>query len=190
MRAEIPAAGGRLRCILRREFESRSHASGHIIASPRQAVLKRAERERAVFEIVAALALVGVLALSFLPSESVDPLRLNMGDMADLAHVVAYAVLAAATLLSVPRQALTMRRGAAAVLVISLLGIAIELLQPFAGRTASIVDFAGNEIGVAMGMALFWAYRQVGRARNARRYPGNGEASLALRRCRDSQEKC
>lgn len=123
-------------------------------------MLKRADPERAVFEIVAALALAGVLALSFLPSESVDPLRLNI-DTTDFAHVVAYAVLAAATLLSLQKQALTVRRGALAVLAISLLGIAVELLQPLAGRTASVIDFAGNEVGIAGGIALCWVYRHL-----------------------------
>jgi VanZ family protein len=129
-------------------------------------VLTRTFSERAAFEIVAVLALVGVLVLSFLPSETVDPLRLKVGDSIDIGHVAAYAVLAGATMLSLARQALTLGRGAAVVLSISLLGIAIELLQPMAGRTASVVDFAENEIGIAGGIVLFWAYRRVGRDRN------------------------
>jgi VanZ family protein len=131
-----------------------------------QVVLTPNDSERTAFGIVAVLALVGVLVLSFIPSESVDPLRPNIGDSTDIAHVVAYALLAAATLLSLPGQALTLRQGAWVVFTISLLGIAIELLQPMAGRTASVIDFAGNEIGIAGGIVLFWAYRRVGRARN------------------------
>jgi VanZ family protein len=126
-------------------------------------VLTQADLERAAFRIVAALSLVGVLVLSFLPSESVDPLRLNVGNSTDIAHVVAYALLAASTMLSLPRQAFMLRPGAAVVLAISLLGIAIELLQPMAGRTASVVDFAGNEIGIAGGFVLLWLYRRVER---------------------------
>ena len=126
-------------------------------------MLTEADFERAAFRIVAALSLMGVLVLSFLPSESVDPLRPMLGDSTDIAHVVAYALLAASTMLSLPRQALMLRQGAAVVLTISLLGIAIELLQPMAGRTASVVDFAGNEIGIAGGFVLLWLYRRVER---------------------------
>jgi uncharacterized membrane protein len=129
-------------------------------------VLTRTVSEQAAFEAAAVLALVGVLVLSFLPPDTVDPLHLKIGDSIDIGHVVAYAVLAATTLLSRPRQSLTLWRGAAVVAAISLLGIAIELLQPIVGRTTSFVDFMENEIGIAGGIVLFRAYRQVGRARN------------------------
>lgn len=120
--------------------------------------------EQTVFQVLAALVLAGVLVLSFLPPDSVDPWRLKIGDSIDIGHLVAYAALAATTLLSRPR--LTLWQGAAVVAAISLLGIAIELLQPIAGRTTSFVDFVENEIGIAGGIVLFWAYRQVWRARN------------------------
>jgi VanZ family protein len=129
-------------------------------------VLTPAVSEQAVFRPLAAITLVGVLVLSFIPSEAMDPLRLNIDDSIDITHIVAYALLVATTMLSLPSQALTFWRGAAIVVAISLLGIAIELLQPIVGRTTSVVDFAENEIGIAGGIALFWAYRQVGRARN------------------------
>jgi VanZ family protein len=123
--------------------------------------LTPAVSEQTVFQVLAALVLTGVLVLSFLPPDSVDPLRLQIGDSIDIGHVVAYAVLAATMLLSRPRQSLTLWQGAAVVAAISLLGIAIELLQPIVGRTTSVVDFAENEIGIAGGIALFWAYRRV-----------------------------
>lgn len=150
----------------------------------------QAESERVFFGSTAALTLAGVLVMSFLPSESVDPLRPMLGDSTDIAHVVAYALLAASTMLSLPRRAFALGQGAAVALATSVLGIAIELLQPLAGRTASIVDFAGNETGIAVGMALAWAYRQVGGARAAVGSVATGEAAIALRRRRDSQEKC
>jgi hypothetical protein len=150
----------------------------------------RADSERTAFSIVAVLALMGVLALSFLPSDSVDPLRLKVGDTTDMAHVVAYALLAGATMLSLPGQALALRQGALVVFAISLLGIAIELLQPVVGRTASVVDLAGNEIGIAGGFALFWAYRQVGRARNGSGHRGDGQAATPPQTCRGTREKC
>jgi hypothetical protein len=87
--------------------------------------------EHIVFRIVSVLLLLGVLAMSFLPSESVDPFRLNIGNSVGIGHIVAYALLAGATMLSVPRQALILWRGVGIVFTISLLGLAIELLQPW-----------------------------------------------------------
>jgi hypothetical protein len=95
---------------------------------------------------------VGVLVLSFLPSDSVDPIRLRLG------HSVAYALLVGATMLSIPRQALTLWRGIGIVFAISLLGLAIELLQPLVGRTTSAVDFTENEAGIVGGIAIFRGY--------------------------------
>lgn len=114
--------------------------------------------EHGVFRIVAASVLLGVLVLSFLPSDSVDPMRLDIGYTGDIGHVLAYALLAGAAMLSVPRQALTLRYGVGIVFTISLLGVAIELLQPLVGRTTSVVDFTENEVGIAGGIALFYGY--------------------------------
>ena len=114
--------------------------------------------EHAFFKIVSLLALVSVLVLSFLPSELVNPIRLNIGNSVDIGHLVAYALLAGATMLSVPRQALTLSRGAGIALMISLLGSAIELLQPLVGRTASVVDFTENVVGIVCGIAIFHGY--------------------------------
>lgn len=107
---------------------------------------------------VSVFVLVGVLVASFLPPETVDPLRMHAGASIDIGHLGAYALLSAATLLSVPRQSLTLWRGIGIILMISLLGLAIEVLQPLAGRTTSIEDFAWNEIGIACGVALFCGY--------------------------------
>ena len=114
--------------------------------------------EHIVFRIVSVFLLLGVLAMSFMPSDSVDPLRLNIGNSVDIGHIVAYALLAGATMLSVPRQALTLWRGVGIVFAISLLGLAIELLQPLAGRTTSVVDFTENEVGIVSGMTIFCGY--------------------------------
>jgi VanZ family protein len=129
--------------------------------------------EHAYFRIVAASVLTGVLVVSFLPSDTVDPFRLEMGYSIDISHVLAYALLAFAAILSVPRQALSFLRGVSVVVAISLLGFGIELLQPLVGRTTSIVDFAENEIGVAGGIAIFFGYLYVEkiRARNSNMRP-------------------
>ena len=102
------------------------------------------------------MVLVAVVVLSFLPSESADPMRVFSWNSVDLSHVVAYAALAGTALLSVSKP--TLWQGIGLVLAISFLGLAIEVLQPLVGRTTSIVDFTENEIGVAVGIAMFCAY--------------------------------
>jgi VanZ family protein len=106
-----------------------------------------------VCRVAAVLVLIAVLVLSFLPSDSADPMRVFSWNSVDLSHVVAYAALAGTALLAVPK--LTLWRGTGIVLAISLLGLAIEVLQPLVGRTTSVVDFTENEIGVAVGIAIF-----------------------------------
>jgi VanZ family protein len=110
----------------------------------------------AVCRIASVLVLITVLVLSFLPSDTSDPMRVFSWNSVDLSHVVAYASLAGAALLSVPK--LTLRQGMGMVFAISLLGLAIEVLQPLVGRTTSIVDFTENEVGVALGIAIFCGY--------------------------------
>jgi len=102
------------------------------------------------------MVLVAVVVLSFLPSESADPMRVFSWNSVDLSHVVAYAALAGTALLSVPKP--TLWQGIGLVLAISFLGLAIEVLQPLVGRTTSIVDFTENEIGVAVGIGMFCVY--------------------------------
>jgi VanZ family protein len=109
-----------------------------------------------VCRITSVLVLIAVLVLSFLPSDASDPMRLFSWNSVDLSHVVAYAALAGAALLSVPK--LTLWQGIGIVFAISLLGLAIEVLQPLVGRTTSVVDFTENEVGVALGIAIFCLY--------------------------------
>ena len=109
-----------------------------------------------VCRITSVLVLIAVLVLSFLPSDASDPMRLFSWNSVDLSHVVAYGSLAGTALLSVPR--LTLWKGMGIVFAISLLGLAIEVLQPLVGRTTSIVDFTENEVGVAIGIAIFCVY--------------------------------
>ncbi len=126
----------------------------------------------AVFRIASVLVLIAVLVLSFLPSDSADPMRVFSWNSVDLSHVVAYASLAGAALLSVPK--LTLWQGIGIVVTISLLGGVIELLQPLVGRTTSVVDFAENEVGVAIGIAIscvYWFGQKI-RARGKR--PADG----------------
>lgn len=125
-----------------------------------------------VCRIASVLVLIAVLALSFLPSDSADPMRVFSWNSVDLSHVVAYASLAGAALLSMPR--LTLWQGIGIVFAISLLGLAIELLQPLVGRTTSVVDFAENEVGVAVGIAIFCGYWFGQKIRSRGKRPAGG----------------
>ncbi len=119
-------------------------------------MLTRTASLHTVCRVAAVLVLIAVLVLSFLPSDSADPMRVFSWNSVDLSHVVAYAALAGTALLSVPR--LRLWSGIGLVFAISLLGLAIEVFQPLVGRTTSVVDFAENEVGVAVGIAIFCVY--------------------------------
>lgn len=123
-----------------------------------------------VCRVAAVLVLVAVLVLSFLPSDSADPMRVFSWNSVDLSHVVAYAALAGTALLSVHK--LTPWQGIGIVFAISLLGLAIEVLQPLVGRTTSIVDFTENEVGVAVGIAVFCVYWVGQKIRARDKHPG------------------
>ena len=66
-------------------------------------MLTQTTLEYAIFRILAVLALVGVLVSSFLPPSRVDPFRLRIGHSVDIGHLLAYAFLVGATMLSIPR---------------------------------------------------------------------------------------
>ena len=86
------------------------------------------------FRIVSVLLLIGVLVLSFLPPDLLSLTRWDLG------HPVAYALLVVATLLSLPRRRQTFWMALGVIIAITLLGLAIELLQPLTGRTTSAMD--------------------------------------------------
>ena len=127
--------------------------------------------EYTVFKIFSAVELVGVLVLSFLPPDSVEPIRLRIGDSPEIGHVVAYALLVCGMLLSIRREMLTLWRGAAIAAALSALGLAIELLQPLVGRSTSVIDFAENEMGIVAGIVMFSAWFFVESARAIVRRP-------------------
>jgi hypothetical protein len=97
---------------------------------------------------VAVAALVGVLA----PAGA-------GGLMPVLVHVPVYAVLmlATAALLRAEREGLV-----AAVVLVSLAGIAVEIALPLLGSTGSFVNYLSNEIGVGLGAAITLLRRRAG----------------------------
>lgn len=121
--------------------------------------------EKIIFKMVTLLILVGIVIMSFLPSELVDPLRPHIRHSIDIGHLLVYVLLAGAAMLSVPRHVLTPWKGTSIALKISLLGLVVELLQPLFGRTTSIVDFTENVVGTIFGMAIIYGYLSFERVR-------------------------
>ena len=100
--------------------------------------------------------LVGVATLSLLP-ETNPAVGCVPPEWADLAHVPAYALLTMLTIL-VAATRVRMSRGILVMilLLLSLFGGVIEILQTFTGRTASVLDVAWNSAGVALAA---WSHR-------------------------------
>ena len=119
-----------------------------------------------------AVVLVGIVLVSLAP---ISPEDLPEGVVRSgfrMAHAPAYAVLAALTLRfllvigwlkSFPQAVLA--SAAASIL----LGGAIELLQPYFGRSASLQDFVMNTVGVIVALVLLvWIRGRVAGHRAAR----------------------
>ena len=122
-----------------------------------------------------AVVLVGILLLSFAPISAQDLPEGVVRTGFRMGHAPAYALLAALTL----RLVLVMgwsKTFLQAVLISAaasvFLGGAVELLQPYFGRSALLRDFAMNTIGVAVALVLLVGIRgwMAGR-RTARQLP-------------------
>lgn len=106
-----------------------------------------ADRLRGLFDryggMLTLLALAGVTVLSLSPKNSIgDP-----GSADRTAHFLAYAAIMLPVALSPRRLPLV----AAAIIAWS---GAIELIQPYVGRSASLADLATNAVGVLGGVSL------------------------------------
>lgn len=78
-----------------------------------------------------------------------------------LGHVPAYALLTLLTLgMLAQRAPLTLRRLWWWVAGLSLFGILIEVLQPYFGRTADVVDAVYNVIGILLAVVVFYTHRR------------------------------
>lgn len=100
--------------------------------------------------------LIGVVTLSLLPET--NPVVANVPPAwSDLAHVPAYALLVMLTILTIATCVrVSLGILVTIVLLVSLLGGVIEILQPLTGRTASMLDEAGNIAGTVLAA---WGYR-------------------------------
>lgn len=103
--------------------------------------------------VTGVLALV-VAAASLAPASGGGTAGALLGGGADkLLHAVGYAALAFAA--AAAANASTARRVAGVVLAVLVFGVGVELLQPFVGRTASILDALADLAGATAG-ALAW----------------------------------
>lgn len=121
-------------------------------------MLNRTSNTIYITRVVFSLLLAGVLVLSFLPSNLVDPVRPHILGTVDIGHILAYLLLTGTAMLSMSRQRLTPWRGAGIALGIGLLSLAVELLQPLAGRKTSFIDLTENMVGIFFGIAIFYGY--------------------------------
>ena len=104
------------------------------------------------------LMLVLIVFLSLLPETGneisrVPPAITNYG------HAPAYSLLTIFTLLLVSRwKRLTVVTMIGVALFVSGTGVALEVLQPFFGRSADIADLASNAAGILFAIS-FWCFR-------------------------------
>lgn len=78
----------------------------------------------------------------------------------NMGHVPAYAVLTMLTLrVAEQRYPVTSGRLAGLVAGLALLGMLIEVLQPYFGRTADVVDAFYNVTGILLALGVFYASR-------------------------------
>jgi len=117
--------------------------------------------------------LIGVVTMSLLPESS--PVIENIPPVwADLAHVPAYALL---TFLTVFVTETRVRVSPAILVVIvmmlSLFGGVIEILQPITGRTADIMDALRNMVGSGFAAWVYWIWmaRPLDTAKKAAKKP-------------------
>lgn len=97
---------------------------------------------------------LSILILSLLPADGSES-EVGSSWIWNLGHVPAYAVLAAVTVLALSRRGPVggPMRVKAGVAVLSL-AIALELVQPMVGRTASVKDALFGGLGIVMGLWL------------------------------------
>lgn len=119
--------------------------------------MERTHRAMRIGALLAAITWMGVIfALSSLPGSAVP------GKYGTLAHFVAYAVLGALLLLSLPRADRPWAAMTAAVAIASLYGITDEFHQAFVpGRVPDVADWAVDTMGALTATLLLEAARRL-----------------------------
>ena len=102
------------------------------------------------------LSLLLILVVSFLP-EGTRIAALATADWWNFGHIPAYALFASLTLVVVSQRVKpTFGLFVGVIVGLGLFGLTVEVLQPYFGRTASVVDFAYDILGILLAMAVFF----------------------------------
>ncbi len=111
---------------------------------------------RRIMEVLWLGSLLLILMASFL-SDGAKIAALVTADWWNFGHIPAYALFAGLTLVVVSQRIrLTFGWLASVAVGLGLLGLAIEVLQPHFGRTASVTDFAYDILGILLAMVAFY----------------------------------
>jgi VanZ family protein len=106
------------------------------------------ERNHPLWWVLFITAMVGVIAISLAPAQSVEPAASIVPDY--VGHAVGYAVLGVLAMLAAPWPVRW-------IIVLIVLGASLEVLQPMlSNRFASISDIVANTLGVLLGVGLGW----------------------------------
>ncbi len=106
------------------------------------------ERSHPLWWVLFIAALVGVVAISLAPAQSVEPAAAIVPDY--VGHAVGYAVLGVLAMLAAPWPVRW-------IIVLIVLGASLEVLQPVvSNRFASISDVIANTVGVLIGVGFGW----------------------------------
>ncbi len=109
--------------------------------------------------LLATLFALTIVVASFIPEDApvaayVSPVWGNTG------HTALYMALTLCGI-SAMNGARRLPKALLAALIVSVMGLSIELLQPLFGRQMSYLDFVNNETGVLAAVVMVWVTRKV-----------------------------
>lgn len=106
------------------------------------------------------LAILSLILLGSLIPAATDPLKQAPSLLWNAAHIPAYAAAALLTVLALGLESgYAITAGGVA---LSLFGLAIEIAQPLVGRSASLMDYCSNQLGIVLGLGAIVAQRMRG----------------------------
>jgi VanZ family protein len=106
------------------------------------------ERNHPLWWVIFLVAVVGVIAISLAPAQSVEPAASIVPDY--VGHAVGYAVLGVLAMLAACWPVRW-------IIVLIVLGASLEVLQPVvSNRFASMSDIVANTVGVLIGVGCGW----------------------------------
>ena len=116
-----------------------------------------AGRGRWIWFVLACVATVAVLLVSFVPQETAVRMQGGFGDK--VPHAVVYGVLAWCWLIAFGRGGDRPKRRMLYVILVPIaIGTVAELTQPLVGRVCDLMDWVANVAGVSV-VVIFWMIR-------------------------------